>query len=202
MIDLEANWIETCKNIGFNEPDIDLFRALCKRYSEPQRRYHTLQHLSECLALADQDKALGQHPAEVAYALWFHDAVYELDRHDNEQECANWARASLTAAGVQADVADRVSASIMATCHSDRPSSPDAQLVVDIDLAILAAAPDRFEEYERQIRVEYQHVPEQIFLTKRRAVLSSFLERPHIYLTPTYAQRFESAARHNLKSRI
>ena len=90
----------------------------------------------------------------------------------------------------------------MATCHSDRPASPDAQLVVDIDLAILAAPPDRFKEYERQIRDEYQHVPEKIFLTKRRDVLSSFLERPQIYLTPTYAERFESAARYNLKSRV
>jgi predicted metal-dependent HD superfamily phosphohydrolase len=145
---------------------------------------------------------LALHPAEVAYALWFHDAVYELDRHDNEQESANWAHASLTAAGVQVDVAERVYALIMATCHSDRPSSPDAQLVVDIDLAILAASPDRFEEYERQIREEYQHVPEKIFLAKRRAVLGSFLERLQIYLTPAYGQRFESIARYNLKSRI
>ena len=201
MIDLEANWIETCKNIGFDEPDIDLFRALCKRYSEPKRRYHTLQHLSECLTLADQDKALAQYPAEVAYALWFHDAIYDLDRRDNERESAIWAQASLTAAGVQADVADRVYASIMATCHDGSPHSVDAQLVVDIDLTILAAPPDRFEEYERQILDEYQHVPEMIFRIKRRAVLSSFLERPQIYLTPTYALRFESAARHNLKSR-
>jgi predicted metal-dependent HD superfamily phosphohydrolase len=108
----------------------------------------------------------------------------------------------LTAAGIQADVADRVHASIMATCHSDKPSSPDAQLLVDIDLAILASPLDRFEEYERQIRDEYRHVPENIFLTTRRTILSSFLDRPQIYLTPTYTQRLESAARHNLTSHV
>jgi len=200
MIKLNPQWIETCKDIGFKEPDIGLFQDLCQSYSEPHRRYHTLQHLSECLALADQDRALAQFPSEVSYALWFHDAMYEVNRDDNELQSANWARATLSAHGIAAEVSSRVHALIMATSHSAQPTTRDARLVVDIDLAILAAGTERFAEYERQVREEYRHVPEAIFQKKRRAVLESFARRPRIYLTHAYARRYEAIARKNIGS--
>jgi predicted metal-dependent HD superfamily phosphohydrolase len=35
------------------------------------------------------------------------------------------------------------------------PLTRDAALVVDVDLAILGASAERFDEYERQVREEY-----------------------------------------------
>jgi len=203
MDDLQPHWTHTWTALGMRTPADALFRALCQRYAEPHRKYHTLQHLRECLALCERDSALAERPAEVAIALWFHDAIYEHGRSDNEAASAAWARSALLDAGASAAAADRVAALVMATRHSAVvPSTPDAQLLVDIDLAILGAEPARFAEYEQQIRDEYQHMPQPLFAQKRREVLQAFLDREHIYATPTYRARYEARARANLLAAI
>lgn len=202
MIDLAHTWADTWAGLALTPPSGELLHDLCRRYAEPHRRYHTLQHLSECLSLSAQDSALAEQPAEVALALWFHDAIHEPGRSDNEAASAAWAQASLQAAGAEPARAQRVHALVMATRHRELPQASDAQLVVDIDLAILGAPTARFEEYEQQIRAEYAHVPGLIFRAKRRAVLKSFLDREFIYSTASYRDRFESAARSNLQRAI
>src|SRR5690348_4662021 len=91
-----AAWQRPWRELGL-PCDAALRTRLVHAWSEPQRHYHTLQHLDECLALFDETRDAAPHPAEVALALWFHDAVYEPRRHDNEQRSADWARASLLA---------------------------------------------------------------------------------------------------------
>ena len=89
---------------------------------------------------------------------------------------------------------ERVRALILATKHDAQPTGSDAQLLVDIDLAILGAAPERFDEYERQVQVEYSWVPEEAFRKARVGILEQFLERPAIYSTDAFASRLESSA--------
>ena len=176
--------------------------ALLARWAEPHRKYHTLQHLRECLDLFSRHRALAGRPGEVGLALWFHDAVYDTTRHDNEAESAAWARRVLVEAGADVACAERVHALVMATRHSELPSTPDARLLVDIDLAILGAAPARFAEYERQIRDEYGFVPEPLFREKRAEILRGFLARPALFSTPALVDRFEASARANLARAI
>lgn len=183
-------------------PPAGLVEQLLQAYSEPQRHYHTLQHLGECLHLHTDNAHRAQRPAEIAIALWFHDAVYDVRGHDNEARSADWAMAALQSAGVGAEVITRVHALIMATEHTAAPLAGDAALLVDIDLAILGAVPVRFAEYERQIRQEYAWVPQAVFRTKRRAVLQGFLARPRIYSTPFFANQLEAAARANLQTAL
>ncbi|HAV35699.1 MAG TPA: N-methyl-D-aspartate receptor NMDAR2C subunit [Massilia sp.] len=179
-----------------------LLAALLDAYSEPQRHYHTLQHLEECLAHFDALRHLAEHPAEIELALWFHDAVYDIHAHDNEARSADWASSALLAAGLAPDACRRVHGLVMATCHDALPASLDAQLLTDIDLAILGAGPERFAEYEAQIRAEYAHVPQALFLDKRRQILRGFLDREHIFQTQPCRERFEAAARRNLAHAI
>jgi predicted metal-dependent HD superfamily phosphohydrolase len=70
---------------------------------------------------------------------------------------------------------------------------------VDIDLSILGAAPERFDEYEKQIRDEYAWVPGFVFRRKRAEILEGFLARPAIFSTPMFFQQLERAARDNLQ---
>ena len=72
-------------------------------------------------------------------------------------------------------------------------------MMLDVDLAILGAAPGRFDEYERQIRAEYAHVPEAEFRAGRRKVLQGFVERERIYVTDAFHDALEARARANLQ---
>ncbi len=181
---------------GSGEP---VRNALLAAYQEPHRKYHTLQHLDECLSQFDAVRHLGEYPSEVELGLWFHDAIYDVARSDNEQRSADWAGAALVEAGAPASVVERVELLILATRHTGAPTAPDEQLLVDIDLAILGADADRFAEYERQIRDEYGFVPRPQFESRRRAILQSFLARDRIYNTPHFHSELEARARANLE---
>jgi predicted metal-dependent HD superfamily phosphohydrolase len=200
---LHESWVNAWRALGVASPSEALLDELLAAHCEAHRAYHTLQHLGECLALlhARRDRP-AQHPAEVALALWFHDAVYDVHRQDNEQRSADWARRAMLESGIAPEAADRVHAMIMATRHHSRPEDADAQLLVDIDLAILGATPERFAEYERQIRIEYLHVPADVFEAKRREILAGFLARDPLYLTGPMRARFEEGARANLSRAI
>ena len=174
-----------------SRPADGLYEELIARYREPHRKYHTEQHLDECFAHFD---AAPEHPAEVELALWFHDAIYDTRRQDNEEKSAAWARRVCPA-----EAAERVHALVMATRHDAVPSGRDAELLVDIDLSILGAAPERFDEYELQVREEYAWVPGFVFRRKRAEILEGFLARPAIFSTAMFFQALEQAARANLR---
>lgn len=201
MNDLFPAWRSAWALAGLAEPPRTVFESLCRAYAEPQRRYHTLQHLRECLAQAGEIERLADHPGEVLIALWFHDAVYDTHARGNEAASADWARDIVAAAGSR-EAADRVHALVMATEHHAVPATRDAQVLVDVDLSILGAESARFDEYEHQVREEYRHVPELLFRTKRRSVLQGFLARPRLYNTEAYVNRLEDRARENLRRSI
>ncbi len=193
------SWQRAWTGIGAAGEGGALFAQLKAAHAEPQRHYHTLQHLGECLSAFDDARALAEHPHEVELALWFHDAIYDVKGHDNEQRSAGWARDALLAAGVAAEAAQRVHGLVMATRHTAVPVGRDEQVLVDIDLSILAAERTRFDEYEQQIRKEYACVPGFLFRRKRREILRGFLERPAIYSTPHFHEALEARARENLR---
>ncbi|MBL0727098.1 N-methyl-D-aspartate receptor NMDAR2C subunit [Piscinibacter sp. HJYY11] len=192
-----SSWQQAWVLAGLVEPPRTVFESLCRAYAEPQRHYHSLQHLRECLAQAGEIERLAERPGEVLIALWFHDAVYDTHARGNEAASAAWARDIVAAAGSR-EAADRVHALVMATEHHAVPATRDAQVLVDVDLSILGADAARFDEYEQQVRDEYRHVPALLFRTRRRAVLQAFLARPRIYNTEAYVDRLEARARANL----
>lgn len=194
---LQQAWNSAWLELGAAPPD-GAYARLLDAYREPQRHYHTLQHLEECFALAQVLLPNMERPAEVLMALWFHDAVYDVQARDNEARSADWADRVMLEAGLGEDSRLRVKELIMATRHDAMASTPDAAILTDIDLAILGAPPARFTEYEDQIRAEYAWVPEDVFTVKRREILLDFLHREQIYLTPALQERLEAVARRNL----
>ncbi len=202
MTDYRHSWQRAWTGVGAAGDGEAIHAAVLLKYAEPHRAYHSLQHLAECLAAFEQAQALADHPAQVEIALWFHDAIYDVQRRDNEQRSAQWAKAALLDGGAPPLIAETVSRLVLATQHSTAPKGQDECVLIDIDLAILGAEADRFAQYERQIRLEYAFVPEPLFSQKRRAVLQSFLTRPHIYSTAHFRTTLEQRARHNLLSTI
>jgi predicted metal-dependent HD superfamily phosphohydrolase len=194
-----ADWQRLWRDLGLQGPaNGGLMNQLLKAWGEPQRRYHTLVHLRDCLAHAEAAAPLARRPAEVQWALWFHDAVYDPVRADNEQRSADWARAALLQGGGSADAADRVHALVMATAGHGDTEDPDTQLLLDIDLAILGTPYARFDAYEREVRAEYAHVDEAAWRAGRGQWVRGMLARPSIFRTAPYRDSFEARARENL----
>lgn len=195
-------WQLMWQQLGVASPSAELLADLTRRYSEPHRQYHTMQHLNECFGNLDAMRDAATHPAEIELALWFHDAIYDVTRHDNEQRSAECASSVLLSMGASANAACRVHALVMVTRHNALPNSLDEQILVDIDLSILAATPARFAEYEIQVRAEYAWVPEETYRSKRAAILQSFLDRESIYNTAHIKASHEANARRNLADSI
>lgn len=188
-------------DIGSSGPaSARVFDDLLSRWSSPSRRYHNIEHLRDCLdELASSgpvDGVAGRRP--VALAIWFHDAIYDATRSDNEAASADLADAALRALGEPRPAVADVCRLILDTAHRAEPVTADGRLIVDIDLAILGKPPERFDRYDAAIRAEYAHVPDADYRAGRSRVLRGFLDRPRIYRIPRFAERYESQARINL----
>jgi predicted metal-dependent HD superfamily phosphohydrolase len=194
----QAHWHASWQALARCAPAPDLLAALTRRYQEPHRHYHTLQHLDACLRHLSGLHALAQRPHEVALALWFHDAIYDIGASDNEQRSADWAQAAVLECGGEQDAAERVHAAIMVTRHDQAPDTADQQILLDVDLAILGATAAVFDGYEQQIGREYQAVAPAAFRANRRRILQGFLDRPRIYHTAFFRETREAQARANL----
>lgn len=199
---LAVSWLRAWRGVGAIGDGDAVYQALLAAYNEPQRKYHTIQHLSECLAAFERVRHLALHPAAVEAALWFHDAVYDVKGSDNEERSAQWAISALKAAGAPTEAAELVGSLVLATRHTAAPVTIDEQVLVDVDLSILGADEQRFAEYERQIRDEYAFVPGFLFRRKRRAILQTFLQRTHIYSTEHFRGALECVARNNLQRAV
>ena len=193
-----TRWRAMWAELGAREADPALRLQLLACYSEPQRSYHSLQHLGECMWMLQPLRALAEHAAEIELALWFHDAIYDTRRKDNEERSALWLRESAVAAGVPEAAVLRAQAMVLATCHQALPVTPDGKILIDVDLSILGAGPERFKQYEEQVQREYAWIPEVQRREGRTRILLSFLQREFIYNTETMRQRLESRARANL----
>lgn len=195
---LLARWQSVWRQLGASYSDEKLFRKLVECYSEPHRRYHTMQHLQECFAHLDDVRSFAEQASEVELALWFHDSIYDTSRKDNEERSAEWARGSALLAGVSPERAERISGLVIATKHDAVAVGKDATVLVDIDLGILGADATRFEEYEIQIREEYSWVPDFLYRKTRRKILQGFLNRERIYGTDFFQVEYEARARENI----
>jgi predicted metal-dependent HD superfamily phosphohydrolase len=199
MYSLEESWNRAWADLHLKGDGATTYRSLLAAWSEKHRGYHTLQHLSECMVALDSIRALVPHAAEIEFALWFHDAVYNPKRSDNEAKSAEWAAATLSAAGASKDTTQQVERLVMVTTHDALPQTLDERFLVDIDLSILGSDESRFAEFEHQVREEYSFVPGFLFQMKRKAILKTFLAREHIYSTPAFRERLEASARRNLE---
>lgn len=198
MIDLETAWDEMARALGARA-DARERDALFARYREPHRAYHDLAHVASCLSHLDELRALATRWGEVASALFFHDAIYVPGRAGDEHRSSELAREALARMGAGEDAIDRVARAIEATATHHPPEDADAALVVDLDLAILAAEPDAFEAYERAVRREWSHVDDAAFARGRAAFVAAMLARPVIFGRPETRARFEARARRNLE---
>lgn len=177
---------------------------LIARYSEPHRRYHTMTHIEDCLAQVAASTDMDETQRALMHAaIWFHDAIYDATRSNNEAESAKLAAERLAGADAEQTFIDEVVRLILLTAgHSVPADDAIGARLVSIDLSILGAEADRYDAYAAAIREEYAHVPEPLYRAGRAAILGRFLESEALFADPLWAERYEAQARANLTREI
>lgn len=176
---------------------------LLARWAEPQRRYHTTDHLAAVLDRVDELAAHADDPDVVRLAAWFHDAVYRPDRSENEERSAALAERALPELGLDADRTAEVARLVRLTVtHDPAEGDRNGEVLCDADLAVLAGAPDQYAAYAAAVREEYGFVPDDAFRAGRADVLRQLLALPHLFRTPVGHDKWERLARRNLATEL
>jgi predicted metal-dependent HD superfamily phosphohydrolase len=178
------------------------FDRLARCYSEPHRRYHTFQHLEECLEELDEIEGDEERLALIEVALWFHDAVCQPGSATNAKLSASLAKEFLLECQASDSVIEFVHDMIMATQDHSAKDDPDAAIMIALDLNIFARSPQRYGAYEKQLREESASVPFTEYAAQRITWLQGFLDRPVIYESETMRDIYEDQARFNLEEGI
>jgi predicted metal-dependent HD superfamily phosphohydrolase len=181
----------------------DLRDRLLAAYADPSRGYHDLRHLAEVLDRLDELAEAGARfdPDTVRLAAWFHDAVYDGER-DAEERSALLAEESLAALVPPQRAADVARLVRLTETHSPADDDPDGAALCDADLAILAAPPERYEQYVAQVRHEYAHLDDETFAVGRRAVLEALAAKDRLFHTAYARATWEASARANLSREL
>lgn len=223
----QVNWLQTHFINGLTTFDvamsqqqkIQLWQGLQQHYSQPQRHYHTLQHIFAMCQYYEQLKQQLHEPMIVLLAIYYHDVVYDAKRIDNEQQSCELFNTHFLGI-LSPNVLSKVSEMIMLTQKHQLPTdtpkhtSPstvatlitkqkqDAAYFLDMDLSILGQAQQHYQNYANAIRQEYQHVIDSLYHQGRTKVLQQFLTRPRLFFTDYFYQRFEQQARRNIALEI
>lgn len=203
--DLRERWARALRAAS-GSTDVDPYPYadnLLARWAEPQRKYHTTQHLAAVLARVDVLDDHADDPALVRLAAWFHDAVYRPDRSENEERSAALAERALAEAGLpEAAVAEVARLVRLTVGHDPADGDSNGETLCDADLAILASPPEAYAAYTKAVREEYAFVPDEAFREGRAAVLRHLLDLPRLFRTPYGTAHWESAARDNLTTEL
>ena len=204
---LQFQFHAVCASIGV---PIDLADSWLARinaaYAEQGRAYHTAQHIDSMLnhpLLVGQGHTL---PIATTLAIVFHDAVYDPLRKDNELQSAAVFADFAAAGGLPSDLVARVCKLIMCTekhrLSDELADDEAAKVFLDLDLSILAAPDAVYDDYAAAIRVEYSHVPDDMYRSGRVAVLRSLTARD-VFLSPLFhTEHMEAAAKRNVEREI
>ena len=173
---------------------------LLARWSETHRKHHTVAHLNELLdaigVLADDGLDFDREAVELA--AWFHDAIYEIGRDDNEDRSAELARTLLH----ESPVRDEVVRLVLATkTHKVDADDVNGAVLSDADLSVLGADADRYRRYADAVREEYRDIPDDVYRPGRAQILTELLSGS-IFHTAAGRRRWEDQAHRNVTAEI
>ncbi|XP_053394470.1 uncharacterized protein LOC123523487 [Mercenaria mercenaria] len=212
---LQQTWNEYCKAFGVKQDIIDKYWSeIESKYTEKQRYYHTLNHLTHMFTLFDDVKDELSRPELVAMAIFFHDIEYEPTEKDNEEKSAVLFKEFSTNFEAQDAEPQKDSALVFDWIIETKKHETevhrtpeifgrdDLHFFLDMDMAILGVSDSDYKKYADEIRQEYIHIPDQLFKQGRAKVLRSFLKVPNIYATEIFRNKFEKQARENIEAEI
>ena len=201
--DLITRWTGPVERLGAQHALSVEGERLVAAYAKSQRRYHDTAHLRAVLDRVDELERFARDPDVVRVAAWFHDAVHDPAREDNEAISAALAETVLDRLDVDEDTVAEVARLVRLTAdHAAAPDDRNGHVLCDADLAVLGGSSEEYISYAAAVRLEYAHLDDAAFARGRTDVLRRLLERPRIFRTPTGRAAWEDAARRNLAQEI
>jgi predicted metal-dependent HD superfamily phosphohydrolase len=205
---IQENFSSLVSELGANNTTIQKWRDdLTARYTEPQRHYHTIEHIYSMLLCFDGDAPLIQDKIAMKLAIFFHDWIYDPEDKDNEIQSIECFKAFASEAGLPRELISKVSKYIERTIthtlpSDDREVDGDLKLFLDFDLEVLSRGSADYELYAAQIRKEYSHFSEADYCKGRVKVLEAFLCRDRLYFSDPYFRQKETRTRENIEGEI
>jgi len=200
--DLLETWAALLARHTANPDAAAVGRRLLASWSEPHRRYHSVDHLRDILAHVEELAADADDADAVRLAAWYHDSVY-AGLPDDEERSARRAEEDLSRLGLAPQLVDEVARLVrMTITHDPDPGDHNGEVLSDADLASLAVSRERYVRNTAAIRAEYAHVSDEVFRKGRLQVLVGLLDGPGVIRTRQARQQWEAPAQDNLRAEL
>lgn len=193
------------RHLGTSAATATWFDEVLGAYRAEGRHYHGVRHVG--WVVRHVEALAADHPvddlAATVAAAFFHDAVYDPRRDDNEAASAAMAERAMREIGWDDAACRHVADLVLATAgHDVRGVDRDTALLLAADLAVLAAEPSRYAEYATAVRREYAHVDDAAWRAGRAAVLGALLARRNVFAPELGLDEWEHRARANITSEL
>jgi pantetheine-phosphate adenylyltransferase len=164
--------------------------------------YHNINHIKHCLKEFEEVKGKLKDPEAVRLALIYHDAVYDPKLVYNEEKSGDKFMHDFPNYPQSKKVCKLILATKDHIFKQEYEPDWDFGYLMDIDLAILGAEPEKYYVYRCNIRLEYSHVTDAEFKKGRREFVQKMLDRPQIYWSDYFNNKYEDKARKNLYAEL
>lgn len=217
---VDMHWLRQSWYLLFNrQPEqVDetleqILKGILIRYSEPHRYYHTLAHVEEMLRLLENYRGIAHNYFHLAFAIWFHDIIWDPKSKSKEEQSAFFACEALkiiisktgtsqiidkgdmeTAIRYNCDI---IKALILATKYTNPQEDQDCQLICDLDLYRFSG--DMATQDTQDIRQEHAYASDEEFVRGREKFLLNMATRGYIFQTQTFRALFEEKATDNIR---
>lgn len=180
----------------------ELWTEIETNYSDKNRHYHTLLHLENLLTQLTEVKSQIKNWDTLLFSLFYHDAIYNAKKSDNEEKSAELAEKRMKELRVPTEMIELCKSQIMATKSHISSGDSDTNYFTDADLSVLGMDWESYTQYYKGVRKEYAIYPTLIYNPGRKKVLNHFLSMERIYKTDHFYHKFEEQAKENLKKEL
>lgn len=169
-------------------------------YTNASRHYHDLSHLENMFEKLGYVKDEIEDMDAVCFSIFYHDIVYKVTQSDNELKSAEALENDLSTTSF--DRIQKCKSQIEATKNHERSEFQDTNILLDLDLSILGADWEVYEDYTKNVRKEFKIYPNFLCRKGRKKFLKTFLAKNQIFKTDYFIENFEQQAIKNLKREL
>ncbi|KAK7790154.1 hypothetical protein R5R35_002625 [Gryllus longicercus] len=207
----ESVWKEVTSDISGDIAD-SWWAKIVKQYSDDERVTHDMDYLKETFERFESVKKELECPNAVALALIFLYYDYDPKAMDCTDKNVEHFKEFASDAGIPDESPLRTKVLHLmeaASTHSTEEhktdgafGNEDRHYFLDLDIADLGSAPEKYSVYVAKIKKEYAFLPESMYKSLRIKVLESLLQIPNIYATREFREKYENQARRNVEDEV